>query len=396
MSVYFCNEDPIDLDVIRIMGVSVKTQNNPIGYFGTGLKFAISTLIRHGQKFELTRKGERHDIGMVSKTIRGEYFDVITLDGVELGFTTQLGRNWKVWQAYRELHSNCLDENGLISDSIPRGDWGTIIKVDGDLAMDAYAQRSSIFLESQPFHEYSGCDIHDSKSTVGFYRGIRVYQLRKPAIFTYNVKYQQTLTEDRTLSSDYSWLLEVAESIEALSDEERLTTILMANDDTFESSIRFGQQDSPPTDLFRKVCSDHRSSAMLNRTAIDFCNKHEPIEFNFDQIALNQLQRQELDEALKLLLVLECELSRKDFFIVESLGPRVYGFVRDGHIFIDKKTMDKGVRFIASTLYEEWLHKEHGYQDESRELQSMLFEKLLFFVACYQAKQERAASEVPE
>ena len=42
MKIYFCNAEPIDLNAIAIMGVSVKTGDNPIGYFGTGLKFAIA------------------------------------------------------------------------------------------------------------------------------------------------------------------------------------------------------------------------------------------------------------------------------------------------------------------------------------------------------------------
>ena len=55
MTVYFANAGLIDLDVIRIMGVSVKTKDNPIGYFGTGLKFALSTLLRSGHKVTLLR-----------------------------------------------------------------------------------------------------------------------------------------------------------------------------------------------------------------------------------------------------------------------------------------------------------------------------------------------------
>lgn len=59
MTVYFANAGLIDLDVIRVMGVSVKTGPNPIGYFGTGLKFALSTLLRTGHRVVMTRGGER-------------------------------------------------------------------------------------------------------------------------------------------------------------------------------------------------------------------------------------------------------------------------------------------------------------------------------------------------
>lgn len=119
--VFFCNNEPIDLNAIAIMGVSVKTGDNPIGYFGTGLKFSIATLLRTGHQVVLYRNGERIEFTAEPEVIRGERFERVLMGAERLGFTTQLGRNWEPWQAYRELRCNCTDEGGVISDEKPVG-----------------------------------------------------------------------------------------------------------------------------------------------------------------------------------------------------------------------------------------------------------------------------------
>ena len=40
---------------IRTLGVSVKVGDSPIGYFGTGLKFALATILRKGGEIVLKR-----------------------------------------------------------------------------------------------------------------------------------------------------------------------------------------------------------------------------------------------------------------------------------------------------------------------------------------------------
>lgn len=70
MTIYFSNRGLIDLDVIRTMGVNVKENDNPIGHFGTGLKFAIATLLRTGHKVDLYRGDEKISFGCVPKVIR--------------------------------------------------------------------------------------------------------------------------------------------------------------------------------------------------------------------------------------------------------------------------------------------------------------------------------------
>lgn len=48
--ILFQNPGEIDLLSIASFGVSVKEGENPIGFFGTGLKYAIAVLLRTGHR----------------------------------------------------------------------------------------------------------------------------------------------------------------------------------------------------------------------------------------------------------------------------------------------------------------------------------------------------------
>ena len=166
--VYFCNLEPIDLNAIAIKGVSVKIGDNPIGYFGTGLKFAIATLLRSGHKVTLYRDGAVIPFSAETETVRGEEFQRVLMGAERLGFTTQLGRNWEPWQAYRELSCNCMDEKGVIDDTRPDGEWGTVFEVEGEAIAECHRNRREIFLGSSPRSASNECSIHAGETQYAF------------------------------------------------------------------------------------------------------------------------------------------------------------------------------------------------------------------------------------
>ena len=110
--VKFGNETEIEPEVWSTFGVSVKNGSNPIGMFGTGLKYAIAVLLREGRHISITSAGREYAFDVVEKNIRDKAFNICRCNGKDLPFTTELGKTWELWQAYRELYSNCLDEGG--------------------------------------------------------------------------------------------------------------------------------------------------------------------------------------------------------------------------------------------------------------------------------------------
>ena len=53
------------------------------------------------------------------------------------------------------------------------------------------------------------------------------------------------------------------------------------------------------------------------------------------------------------------------------------GRAKDGLITLSVDCFDKGTKFLASTIFEEYVHCKYGFQDESRQLQEFLFDRIV-------------------
>jgi hypothetical protein len=179
MSIYFCNDEPIDLNTIRLMGVSVKTGASPIGYFGTGLKYGLATFLRLGCLVKLhVQPATFVEFSAVTKQVRGEEFDVVHMNDEPLGFTTALGRNWEAWQAYREFTCNARDEDGVVLDSPPvPGQYGTVFEVTGVEVERAHGLRDQIFVAGTPLAKTPYVEVYPLRGPHGYYRGVQAKDL---------------------------------------------------------------------------------------------------------------------------------------------------------------------------------------------------------------------------
>lgn len=380
MTIYFCNVEPIDLNAIALMGVSVKTGDSPIGYFGTGLKFSIATLLRTGHQVKLIRSGKTISFSVSKETIRGEIFERITMGDEKLGFTTKLGRNWEPWQAYRELACNCIDEQGSINDFAPEVEYGTVFAVTGEAIEQCHRNRHEIFLPSSPTFAGSYCEIHSGGSIHAFYRGVRAHRHSRPALFTYNVKEILELTEDRTIKYPHMLELYAERAITECDDESLIETALMAPEGTFENGLDYTGAYQKPSIAFMAAAFRLRSNVHANRHAIKLWEKYADVRWTYEPVELDPFEEEVVEKAMALVRRLGVDIKWPDFIVVDGLGERVFGTVRSNQILIAKRTLDMGHRFTASTMYEEWLHKTEGLADQSRDLQNLLFEKLFAMV----------------
>jgi len=375
MTVYFANSGKIDLDVIRIMGVSVKANDNPIGYFGTGLKFAIATLLRTGHEITLTRGGEEFAFSARPSTIRGEEVNRVFMNDEALAFTTALGKNWEVWQAYRELHSNTLDEIGQITDQPVEDD--TVISVTGDAIQREFINRDKIFIQGKPLAANKYLEVYAGKSTSIYYRGVRAGQVAEPLALTYNILTPMTLTEDRTFASQWDVEYKLAQLIPKL-DHLGYLTELVSETDTFDQNLNFSYC-SDPSPEFVKAARTVYSNSEANPSVRKVVEEVQQKEASFPPALLDDAAKQKFLDAFAPLSKLACTLSPEDVEVAETLGPNVMGLYhrQTDQIFIAKATLDWGIETIVATLYEEWLHKEYHYRDTSRELQNFLFQRLV-------------------
>ena len=378
MTIYFTNPGKIDLDVIRIMGVSIKENENPIGYFGTGLKFAIASLLRTNHKIRLQVDGESYKFTSQTVKVRGEDVERVFMNDEPLPFTTQLGRNWEPWQGFRELHSNALDETGKTSDKPCEDD--TVFMVTGDGIEDAYYNRESIFLSADPIWQNASLSVYDKPSNYIFYRGVRAGALPKASLFTYDVKSKLELTEDRTVKAFHMAELAVESSLPG-TENLQIIARLLNNGDAWDQGLNFTYCSAPST-VFIDECKSRLNDAHLNASARQLAEKHMQKSTAFPAISTTERQEVIISDAVKLSNKAGSSIARSDFIVTETLGAGVYGMVKNDtrQIYIAGPAIDMGKTHLAATIFEEWLHKTHGIADCTREFQDFVLQRLMMEV----------------
>lgn len=207
MPLYFSTFDAFDYNVLRFMGVSAKpNSDNPIGQFGTGLKYSVATLLRLGCSIHILDNGARKDFATQKISVRGKEVDAITLDDEVLPFTLEYGKNWTAEDAYRELESNTRDEDGGTTTEPTDAPFQII--VTGAPIEQAHAKRHEIFLSARPLgYSDDDLDLHEGATRNLYFKGVRVYMAapeEPPFAFTYNFKKGLQLSEDRKLSSFFA------------------------------------------------------------------------------------------------------------------------------------------------------------------------------------------------
>ena len=242
--IVFQNKGLIDLRAVRTIGLHAKPETDrPIGEFGTGLKLAVSVILREGGTVTLYRGKVAHRFQVVETEFRGQSVALVAMDGEELGFTLNYGKNWQAWQAFRELYSNMLDELEGSCRPAPDGpdlkDGYTSIVVEGADFDELYRNRRNVFLEGAPLLKVDSLEVHPGKSAAIYYNGMRAMDLPRTSLFTYNLTQPMTLTEDRTFLYPYLAEHHVVRALVACNDEEVIASVLAADQDSWESGFDY-------------------------------------------------------------------------------------------------------------------------------------------------------------
>ncbi|MGL5005166.1 MAG: hypothetical protein ACRDAM_19670, partial [Casimicrobium sp.] len=193
------------LEVLQMMGLSAKTNSNPIGQFGTGAKYAIAILLRTGHGVSLQRSCDKEPIlfTLESEVFRDQSYQSIymhTRDAkIKLPFTSDYGKSWDVKMAFREMWSNMLDEEENETE-----EWSAW-KVVGQAFADAYALRDEMFLSSRGviYKSEAGpanIEVINAPSRHVYVKGVAAFESEKTFARTYNCN-DLKLSEDRQIDS---------------------------------------------------------------------------------------------------------------------------------------------------------------------------------------------------
>lgn len=303
LGVSFTTPGLIDLRAFTMFGVNSKPlTDNPIGYFGTGLKYALAVLLRRGHEVVIWIGTTRYEFVPTEGKFRKDDFVFIDMRksyGLmkrftvsRLPFTTELGKNWELWQAFRELETNTRDEGGTTDyifqdvrkwEDASKSANRTVILVGGQKFIDVYNNRDEIFLNKDNptltlrfADPRNGVEVYNSPSRHVYYRGMRVYDLPKDKVskYTYNFTRHMDLTEDRTLKYSFYMFMYLASVTIQSTDREFIRAIVGSDKDSFENEFSFDSSYATPSEEFKQVMASKKGGYLSGVTS--FYGRYAP------------------------------------------------------------------------------------------------------------------------
>lgn len=386
-TIYFHNPSELDIRGAYIAGLSAKSQDQAIGKFGTGLKYAIASILRWGGAISIKTGGEEFTFVTRQIDFRGKAHDQIVMINqqtsamTELGFTTHYGEHWADWQVFRELYSNALDEGGGVSLNMGRPSAsGTVITVHCSKVADCYTERDTIILpqKGKDVDAASGYDVHllECPSNFLYYRGVRVRKAK--CLFTWNLLDGVTLTEDRSVEDTWAFECGIAMALQNSTDRNLIAKALRAGEGRFEGGVNYSAyyQTSPEFVAEAMTLYKQEGRKQLPNGVWSILCKHAPEVDEPEPHVMSPLQQKMLNRAIELVERMGCK-PRDVRINVVKLQKNTLGQAKNGQVYLSPAVFDQGTKQVVSTLLEECVHLETGLKDCNYEMQTYLFNRIV-------------------
>jgi hypothetical protein len=306
----------------------------------------------------------------VQKESRGTVYNQVRCNGKELGFTDALGKHWPLWQAFRELLSNALDENG----NVKRGQTAyglpgqTIITVEGPEIEQVYNTRGIFFLSGrEPLESADGISIYTGQGI--YYRGILVSP--EKTAFAYNLEHGVRLTEDRTIANVWDVQYAIAYWLTHHAKPSRL--IRAMGTDFVEQKYTFP---STISEAARETIVKLADQEKLPSSMQGYANDLRKIEGEYPTREPTPSESKLLTEAIKILAGIGSEVDPGAIHISDRLPNDVLGLQARGKIFLSGSLFPSGLTRVVGTLFEEHQHLAGGYADCTRRFQNFLIDTI--------------------
>ncbi|MEJ0017488.1 MAG: hypothetical protein WDN25_13175 [Acetobacteraceae bacterium] len=383
--IVFENGGEIDIAAMTTFGVSVKIGDSPIGFFGTGLKYAIAVLLRTGCRIMVFSGEQEMRFSTRRGNIRGKDFEFVEMavgDGVPapIGFTTELGKNWQPWMAYRELYCNTRDEGGEVymaasasAATDPRRDF-TQIRVEGAEIESVHRSHDEYFISGEPDLTIKDVAIYRRPSSALFYRGVRVLTLPKRAVFTYNLTGHVELTEDRTMAHPFMAQYYLRRALAKCDDPDILEAALTASSDDFERDFDYTSDGDRPSDAFLSTAGRLAdvASGSLVPSALNVWNATRPRTFRPQVTPLTAAQVDTVARVRQ--RAQRAGLDRRPIVVADAIPDGAPGIVVDGTLYIAARLLGDEAAILRSVLYQQ--SQSAADDDPSREPIDFLLDAL--------------------
>jgi hypothetical protein len=238
------NSGEIERGALTLLGASSKRDDETkIGFFGSGVKYAIAVLMRKGNGIRVFSGLREIAIEKKEVTFRDTAFNQIFIDGEATSLTTEMGPTWDTWFAVREIVCNAMDEPSYYTvtteDDDIRGEEGKtriFIERTEDVAeffdsLDDYiVQTTPFFITSVKDNTSAMCAIYPQNNDDKFilYRKkVRVSEktTSEHSLFRYGLD-NVSINESRIAYNDWEIRNEIARLLARCSNEDIVTTVI--------------------------------------------------------------------------------------------------------------------------------------------------------------------------
>jgi hypothetical protein len=415
--IIFHNPGLMPIDAIRLMGASVKTPG-AFGRFGTGFKYALATILRGGGDVHIWRGAEELGFSLRGALIKEQAFEEVVLtrktrrtgvgaarwEETPLGFTTQLGKDWEPWMALRELACNARDEGGdfkvVEAQEVPScfsaKDGETVIVVKWpELDRAAKDGELHVFAEGELLHEEAGVRVLAGPSEYLYHRGVRVWKLPKPSVFTYDIVSPVELTEDRGVKYAFCVVADVRNMLLATADRSLIAATVTAGKERWEGAFDWSGQEWMATDPGQEWLEEVATlraghGANLSKSAVDVYLSHTAFKTETRYGGSYEEPVGTFGDVMSLFEDLGINLTTVNFFVTDELPGGAFSAVRGGSVYVTRNFLETASRLgMATELLMRFLEVHSGGD----------FDALLTFVVptlLYQNHELRSEKEIME
>ena len=371
--VHIGNPGLIDPKAFSIFGLHAKLGDSPIGFFGTGLKYAIAILLREGRELTIHSGEQKLQFHAKEINFRGKIRQQVFCNDTELPFTTEVGKNWKLWQAYRELVSNALDEGGGV-DWQPEDPTEPYTRVEVELG-DIKHEEVFIDPELKPFYEDEYVAVYPQPSTFVFIRGIRAETCHY-ARHTYNFKRAQ-YSEDRQFLYGFERNEGLASYWATVRGEGEIEYILNPPEDSLERQASFCSVPSLSPELQKAIEDNWATQRAIHASLISAYKRLYNKDFSPKAVTLTTKERHRLHALLNEIESFGYPIRQYKVQVAEFLGKNVRGAAihKKQEIWILRSALF--TKDAVVILFEEFVHLKTELPDYTPDLQQWCFTEIL-------------------
>lgn len=410
------NDGEVELGALTLLGASTKDgDSTKIGFFGSGNKYAMATLLRNGIAFEIWSGLKKIEVTTDKVYLKGQEYDRIVLDGNATSLTTRMGPDWEIWFALREFICNAKDEGGYrLTDVLIPEEGKTKIQIadnreeirDVIQNIEQYILSETKPLEVVQTYKGEVQILPNYKEKFNVYRkGISVVgKTESRSLFHYNME-NLSINEARTFS-DYGEVRTcITVALLACTEREIIEAYIRNcfNKDLVENNLPFEYVWQVPSDTWKEVLKDKYCASEKFR---DFIPREDRLSMVFlpdglsrtihtyfedtvfvggrnkagfvEALEIPKVMKEKVETALAFLSNQGLQFDNSKIYYGKFSQPMIIAMYggEEGAIYLSVDHADDSQEEVEATLLEEILHSL-GYDDGTRNIELWLMRNLV-------------------